>query len=205
MSQPPHATNTRERFIAAATTLFAEKGFYGASMDHIAREVGLTKQALIHHFGSKEKLYGAVLEDISDRLLADLASVEIPAAQDRTEAFLQALDKIYRRTVQRHADTQLLMRELLDNRRRAARAASWYLKPFLDRLEQLLSEDPRWDQAGRLPRQTHIYQLLGAINYFAVSTETLKAMYSTRHVNAMAKAFPAQLRRLADASPQSVD
>ena len=63
--------DTRDRFIEVALQLFSEKGFYGASMDGIAREVGLTKQALIHHFGSKEKLYGAVLGRISEALLAE--------------------------------------------------------------------------------------------------------------------------------------
>ena len=58
------ASDTRELFLDTAETLFAERGFYGVSIAAIAGELGLTKQALLHHFSSKEKLYGAVLERI---------------------------------------------------------------------------------------------------------------------------------------------
>ena len=61
--------STRDQFIAAAQHLFAEKGFYGASIAAIAEELGLTKQALLHHFGNKEKLYGEVLQRLSGELL----------------------------------------------------------------------------------------------------------------------------------------
>ena len=54
------AQDTRERLLDQAEPLFAERGFYGVSIAAIASELGLTKQALLHHFGSKEKLYGEV-------------------------------------------------------------------------------------------------------------------------------------------------
>ena len=54
-----------------------------------AAQVGLTKQALLHHFGSKQKLYGAVLERISARLLADLDDCANGVAPE--QAFEQAL------------------------------------------------------------------------------------------------------------------
>jgi AcrR family transcriptional regulator len=53
--------DTRDAFLDAAKRHFAQRGFYGASIAAIAEELGLTKQALIHHFGTKERLYGEVL------------------------------------------------------------------------------------------------------------------------------------------------
>ena len=50
-------TDTRERFLDAAAEAFAERGFYGTSIAAIAESLPYTKQALLHHFGSKEKLY----------------------------------------------------------------------------------------------------------------------------------------------------
>ena len=58
--------DTREKLLDMAEKRFAERGFYGVSIAAIAEELGLTKQALLHHFGSKEKLYGAVLARISE-------------------------------------------------------------------------------------------------------------------------------------------
>ena len=68
-------TATRQQFISVAKNLFAQKGFYGTSIAAIARELGLTKQALLHHFGSKEKLYGEVLRELSKVLLLASESV----------------------------------------------------------------------------------------------------------------------------------
>ena len=185
--------DTRDRFIEVALKLFADKGFYGASMDRIAREVGLTKQALIHHFGTKEKLYGAVLARISAALLAVVPEpAEVQEAQ-RGSAFLDAMRAIQRHTVAYEAETALLMRELLDNRRRAASAGVWFLRPFLDRLHGLLRLLPGWRQAGDADVAAQVYQVLGAINYLAVSRTTLAGMYSAESVRALEAAFQRQL------------
>src|ERR1700741_5463170 len=55
---------TRERLLAAATVEFAEKGLKGARTQAIARRAGKNQQALYHHFGSKDKLYTAVLASL---------------------------------------------------------------------------------------------------------------------------------------------
>ena len=64
---------TRQEFLDTAERLFAARGFYGTSLAAISDDLGLTKQALLHHFGSKEKLYGEVLARISTRFDALLA------------------------------------------------------------------------------------------------------------------------------------
>ena len=77
--------DTRSRFIKVARRHFAEKGFDGTSIAAIADEVGLTKQALLHHFGSKEKLYGKVLQQISTRVTEELNELA-EATKDPYEA-----------------------------------------------------------------------------------------------------------------------
>ena len=192
---------TREKIIQAALQLFSERGFYGASMDQIGREVGLTKQALIHHFGSKEKLYGAVLETISQGLLADLRQPDEQHSATNEAGFSAAVLRIYQRTQDYPAETQLLMRELLDNRRRASQAGTWYLRPFLDGLVQLRQQAPAWQAVDEAVVAAHVYQILGAINYFLVSASTLQNMYSESYVAAMRSQFSGQLLRMADIAP----
>jgi AcrR family transcriptional regulator len=52
---------TRERILASATRLFAEKGFDGASMPAIAKASGITAGAIYKHFeGKGELLYEVV-------------------------------------------------------------------------------------------------------------------------------------------------
>lgn len=56
------AEQTRARIIDAAITRFAADG-PGASFDAIAADVGVTKGALYHHFGSKNGLVEAVYRE----------------------------------------------------------------------------------------------------------------------------------------------
>jgi AcrR family transcriptional regulator len=53
---------TRQRLIDAAIERFAADGLT-ASFDAVARDVGVTKGALYHHFGSKDGLLEAVYKD----------------------------------------------------------------------------------------------------------------------------------------------
>ncbi len=55
---------TRRAILDAAISVFAEKGFSGANVDEIVARVQTTKPTLYYHFGSKEGLFAAVLEDI---------------------------------------------------------------------------------------------------------------------------------------------
>jgi AcrR family transcriptional regulator len=54
---------TRARLLQAASRVYARRGFDGATLDELASEAGLTKGALYDHFGSKEKLLLALLDE----------------------------------------------------------------------------------------------------------------------------------------------
>ena len=54
---------TRRDIIDAAMKEFAEKGLAGARVDDIAARTRTTKPMIYNHFGSKEKLYAAVIEE----------------------------------------------------------------------------------------------------------------------------------------------
>ena len=51
-----------ESILAAAKRAFLAAGFEAVSMDTIAREAGVSKATVYAHFGSKEELFGAVIE-----------------------------------------------------------------------------------------------------------------------------------------------
>lgn len=55
------AEDTRRRIFAAATAEFAEHGLAGARVDRIAAAARANKQAIYLYYGSKEKLFAAVL------------------------------------------------------------------------------------------------------------------------------------------------
>ena len=53
----------REQIVESAANVFAEFGYSGGSIRTIAARVGISPATLIQHFGSKEGLLEAVLED----------------------------------------------------------------------------------------------------------------------------------------------
>lgn len=53
----------REQIVQAAMTIFGEHGFAGGSIRTIAERVGVSHATLLQHFGSKEGLLTAVLEE----------------------------------------------------------------------------------------------------------------------------------------------
>ena len=72
MRKPKAPQANRESIVAAAIDEFAARGFKGASMDAIAARTHTTRALINYYFGSKEKLYIAVLE----RVYAEIREAE---------------------------------------------------------------------------------------------------------------------------------
>ena len=72
MRKPKAPEANRARILAAATSEFASRGFKGASMDAIAARTQTTRALINYYFGSKERLYLAVLE----RVYAEIREAE---------------------------------------------------------------------------------------------------------------------------------
>jgi AcrR family transcriptional regulator len=66
---------TRGQLIEVATSLFADHGYDGTSIEAVLTAAGVSRGALYHHFAGKEALFTAVLEVLSDRITAQLTEV----------------------------------------------------------------------------------------------------------------------------------
>jgi AcrR family transcriptional regulator len=74
--------NARTRILDAAMLVFRRHGFRRSSIEQAAEAAGLTRQALYHHFKSKEELFRAVIE----RLYENALTTEIAAANAAEKA-----------------------------------------------------------------------------------------------------------------------
>lgn len=69
---------TRAALLEAAARVYARRGFDAATLDEIAVEAGYTKGALYDHFGSKEGLLVALMEEYLNVQLAEQVEVFDP-------------------------------------------------------------------------------------------------------------------------------
>ena len=72
---------TRARILAAAKIEFARKGLGGARVDAIAARAKANKRMIYHYFGSKDRLFTAVLEEA----YRDIRSAELELPLDTLE------------------------------------------------------------------------------------------------------------------------
>lgn len=81
-----------ERILAAAEMEFAERGFDGAGMKALAARANVSQSLLHYHFGSKDKLYSAVIQSRSSKINSERLS--LLAAVDKSAE--NALDEVFR-------------------------------------------------------------------------------------------------------------
>ncbi len=74
--------SARTRILDAAMAVFRRHGFRRSSIEQAAEAAGLTRQALYHHFKSREALFRAVIEQLHDSALA----AEVAAANAAEKA-----------------------------------------------------------------------------------------------------------------------
>ena len=70
----------RELILEAATTVFGERGYVGATTDAVAKAAGVSQPYVVRMFGTKEALFLAVLDRALERLLTSFRA----ALEDET-------------------------------------------------------------------------------------------------------------------------
>lgn len=113
-SKTPPALGLRERIRRSATHLIAAHGFGAISVNDVALAVGISKQALLYHYPSREALHDAVLESLiehSNRHLLLLLGALSDQGTDRLQRVMQQLGEFFD-TEQDAA--RVILREVLD-------------------------------------------------------------------------------------------
>ena len=220
--EPSRADRARARLLAAAIEIFGEKGPKGATVREISRAAGQNVAAIAYYFGSKEKLYSAVLEgiirEIRYQLREVLAEVEElqrapkPAPVEAAKLLKRFLQTIYLRLISRNEIAsvgRLIIREQL---RPTAGFEILYTQGFRGLHEALcylvgvaLGKDPASQET--LVRTSLI---MGQVYFFAMAREAilrrlkwkdLEGDHATRVADLLAEHLDALLENLAKHSP----
>lgn len=129
----------RASIIAAAKSLFADKGFYGVSVDEIVREVGVSPAVLYRHFESKDALYEAVLDELACKR-EDYVETIVNGDTDFASVLL-GITRVYALGVLREPDSlRLELHSRLQGHEATAKFFEYRWKTFSDFIEFSVNE-----------------------------------------------------------------
>jgi len=95
-----------QQLLDVAEQTFAERGYSETTMEQIAARAGITKPVIYDHFGSKERLLGAVVARNHEELLASsAASLSRLGAHADPEAYVRAGVTAFLQFFGRHRDS----------------------------------------------------------------------------------------------------
>jgi TetR/AcrR family transcriptional regulator, fatty acid metabolism regulator protein len=140
----------RERILAAAERIFAQRGFFHARVSEIAREAGVADGTIYLYFKSKDELLISLFESRMERVVVSLgAAIESagPSARDRLVAFLETYAHM---VVDNPALAEVLTVELRQSSKFMKEYQSRQFGDFLRLLAGLVSDG---QEAGEFARE----------------------------------------------------
>jgi AcrR family transcriptional regulator len=172
MRKPKAAEANRTEILAAAVAEFASRGFKGASMDAIAARTSTTRALINYYFGSKEKLYLAVLE----RVYAEIREAERLLDLDDLppmEAIRRIVEFTYNYYVEHEDFVRLVVAENQARGRHMKKSASMRTlnRPIIDTLGSVIVRG----QADRVFRSDvdaiDVHMAIAALGMFNVTNQ----------------------------------
>ncbi|WP_037570117.1 TetR/AcrR family transcriptional regulator [Phaeacidiphilus oryzae] len=155
----------RDRLLAAATRLFAERGFAPTSVQEIVERAGVTKGAMYHYYGSKDELLQQIyaqLLSLQAARLETIADLDLPV---RERLYQAAADVVV--TTLEHLDQAVVvfqsMHMLPADRRAEIRADR---RRYHERFRGLIEEGQR---TGVFRKDAHadlaVHQFFGGVHH----------------------------------------
>jgi TetR/AcrR family transcriptional regulator len=198
-SHTPKGKLSRARILAAAEEAFASMGFHGTGLRDVAAAAGMPLAGVVYHFPKKEALYAAVLEEIAAELMARLGLPldvfdDAPAYRVRLDAVIDALALW---AAQRPDRVRLLLREVMDNAARVAKASRLPLAPMLTSLVTFVAHGANLGILHPRSPEIAVLHVVGALSYFAVTRPTLRRIVGAERERALAVTYASEFHELA--------
>lgn len=166
-TQAERTAATRERILAAVVASIAEQGFQRTTASEIARRAGVTWGAVQHHFGAKEGILDAVLEDSVERLAERTA--EIPADAPLAERVARFVEGAWEHFASPHYRSMLeILLHLAPAEREGSPGWQTKMERALDRIWRRIFPDARLPQRRALELQRYTASVLSGLSSLAV-------------------------------------
>jgi AcrR family transcriptional regulator len=174
-----NADETRGRILKKAIAEFAAKGFSGARIDAISKSARTNIRMLYHYFGSKEKLYLAVLEQVIEELREEELKLDFSEVEPRA-GLIQMFDFIDRHFSEHRELMSILSSENMDRARHMKKSARIpaVSSPVLALLQNLLTRGVADGTVAPGIDPLHLYVMLVALaSYHRSNTHTLSFIF----------------------------
>lgn len=174
MTPTPDQTRTgdgKERILLAALEEFAARGYDGASTTVIARRSGVTQPLIHYHFGSKEGLWRATVDEAFRRLGTEffgIVQASLPAGDPRA-TFLALLHEFIRFCARYPQFPRLIYTELPVPSSRSTWLMDTWVKPVVTQVTAMLEAFAGTAGMRELPPAHVVSVVTGAATaFFAV-------------------------------------
>jgi AcrR family transcriptional regulator len=156
----------RERILAAALEIFAERGFDGARTRDIAERAGANLGLLTYYFRGKEPLWRAAVSHAFAELTTELAGVSAEARSAAGGDERAQLEQLLRGFVRFVARRPAFMRLMNDESRREGRRMRWladhHVKPLAGAIARVVEQAQARGLVPAIPSVSLHYIVLGA-------------------------------------------
>ncbi len=107
-------TGPRDRILTAALGVFAARGVGASSVQDVADAAGMSKQALMHHFPTKERLREGVFDLLAQQLRQQLPAAASELVSRSHDRYRTLIEVVLRRFTENRELARFLVFELLE-------------------------------------------------------------------------------------------
>ena len=173
----------RARIIAVAIRSFSDRGYEGTTTAGVAREAGVTQPLIHHHFGSKEGLWRAAM----DELFAVATTFTAANGKSTREALLDTAERFVRFVAARPEVTRIIAREGAAHSPRLTYLVDHYLRaPFRNLVDLVRAGQRAGVLTSNMRPELLLFFILGAGSHLfdvtALADESLDIDATTTRV-----------------------
>ncbi|HKV26860.1 MAG TPA: TetR/AcrR family transcriptional regulator [Candidatus Acidoferrales bacterium] len=128
---------TARRILAAAEQIFAARGLAGARTEAIARAARVNKAMLYYYFGSKERLYRAVFDNLFGQA-GRMIQAETPAEASARQTVLAFVEGQFKFRIEHPNYARLMQHMMLENPKEFRRVAREYFRQGFKRMTHVI-------------------------------------------------------------------
>ena len=163
----PAPQATSDRILDAALASFGRRGYEATSLDALAATLGVRKQTILHHFGSKSALLDAVIDRAADELaeVLERALAKAGPGFDRIESLVRAVFRL----AARRPELLGLLREVSRLGPPAAARLADALEPLVERARSFLEAEMA--SGSMRPQDARLLLLSAYSTVIGVATE----------------------------------